>query len=100
MEKQCWISGDDLRESQKNFNAYGYQVNWVSSYAISEAYDVNYTKGFTASKIKDKITFTFEYEDGTTESTSLNITFDDYGHMQVSYDWWNIILTKKAPLDL
>ena len=80
------ISGDDLRESQKNFNAYGYQVNWVSAYAIFEAYGVNYTKDFTASKIKDKITFTFEYEDGTTETTSLNITFDDYGHMQVSYD--------------
>lgn len=80
------ISGDDLRKSQKSFNAYGYQVNWISAYAIFEAYGVNYTKDFTASKIKDKITFTFEYEDGTTETTSLNITFDDYGHMQVSYD--------------
>lgn len=80
------ISGDDLRESQKNFNNYGYQVNWVSAYQFFEAYGTNYTKGFTSSKIKDKIIFTFEYEDGTTESTSLNISFDKYGHMQVSYD--------------
>lgn len=78
------LTGEQLRYSQKNFNDYGYSVNWVSTYSVFEAYHVNYTKDYEASQIKDKITFTFEYEDSTTESISADISFDDYGHMQIS----------------
>lgn len=79
------LTGEELRDSQKNnFNEYGYRVNWVPTPTIFEAEGYRYDKDFKASAIKDKITFTFEYEDGSTESTSINISFDDYGHMQLS----------------
>lgn len=78
------LTGDQLRESQNSFGKYAYQVDWVSAYEIFEAYGTNYKKDYKASEIKDKITFTFEYEDGTKQSTSIDISFDDYGHMIVS----------------
>ncbi len=79
------LTGEELRSSQKNnFNEYGYRVNWLPTPTIFEAEGYRYDKNFKASSIKDKITFTFEYEDGSTESTSINISFDDYGHMQLS----------------
>ena len=78
------LTGDQLRESQNSFGKYAYQVDWVSAYEYFEAYGTNYKKDYKASEIKDKITFTFEYEDGTKQSTSIDISFDDYGHMIVS----------------
>ena len=78
------LTGDQLRESQNSFGKYAYEVDWVSAYEYFEAYGSNYKKGYKASEIKDKITFTFEYEDGTKQSTSIDISFDDYGHMIVS----------------
>ena len=78
------LTGDQLRESQNSFGKYAYEVIWVSAYEYFEAYGTNYKKGYKASEIKDKITFTFEYEDGTKQSTSIDISFDDYGHMIVS----------------
>lgn len=78
------LTGDQLRESQNSFGKYAYEVIWVSAYEYFEAYGTNYKKDYKASDIKDKITFTFEYEDGTKQSTSIDISFDDYGHMIVS----------------
>lgn len=77
------ITGDELRESQKEFNGnYGYTVLWdVSPYFEKVAGE---NGGFDISSIKDEIVFTFEYEDGTMESASVDITFDSYGHMQIS----------------
>ena len=78
------LTGDQLRESQNSFGKYAYEVIWVSAYEYFEAYGTNYKKDYKASEIKDKITFTFEYENGTKQSTSIDISFDDYGHMIVS----------------
>lgn len=77
------ITGEELRESQiETGGDYGYTVLWdVSPYFEKIAGE---NGGFDVSSIKDKITFTFEYEDGTMESASVDITFDSYGHMQIS----------------
>lgn len=80
------LTGDELRRSQEEFNKYGYTCEWVFREECISDYNDKYANDFDVTTIKDKITFTFEYDDGTTETTSLNITFDDYGHMQVSYD--------------
>lgn len=80
------ITGEELRESQKEFNGnYGYTVLWdVSPYFEKVAGE---NGGFDVSSIKDEIVFTFEYEDGTKESACVDITFDSYGHMQISKQW-------------
>lgn len=78
------LTGEQLIESQKNYNEYGYSCEWIATPEVFERYDGKYGKNFDASSIKDIITFTFEYNDGTTESVSVNISFDDYGHMQLS----------------
>lgn len=78
------LSGDELRKSQAEIGGYGYMLWWLPAMAVFDDYGVNYSNGYDATYIKDKITFTFEYEDGTTQSASINISFDSYGHMQIS----------------
>lgn len=79
------LTGDELRESQNSdYNKYGYICEWNATPEIFEEYDEKYANGFDAASIKDKITFTFEYNDGTTESASINIGFNSDGQMIVS----------------
>ena len=77
------LTGDELRKSQEEWGHYGYFLEWRS---IPEVYYYpvnNISADFKASDIKDKITFTFIYNDGSVETASVNITFDDYGHMHL-----------------
>lgn len=76
------LTGDELRKSQGDFNEYGYRLEWVPTASVFEIYDPDPV--LNAGDIQDKIIFTFEYNDGTKESISVNIEFDDYGHMQIS----------------
>lgn len=79
------LTGDELRKSQNsNFNEYGYTCEWKATPELFERYDAKYGNDFNITSIKDKITFTFEYNDGTIESASVNIGFDSNGHMVVS----------------
>lgn len=76
------LTGDELRESQKEWGHFGYSLEWR---LVGEVYDwYRCDKDIKAKDIKDKITFTFEYNDGTTESASVNIGFNSNGHMVVS----------------
>lgn len=76
------LTGDELREYQSNFNGeYGYTLNWEYSQALSNALIEN--PEFDVTSITDKITFTFTYADGTTESTAVSISFDSNGFMQI-----------------
>lgn len=77
------LTGDELRKSQEEWGHYGYFLEWRS---IPEVYYYpvnNISADFKASDIKDKITFTFENNDGSIETASVIITFDDYGHMHL-----------------
>lgn len=76
------LTGDELRSSQKTFGGKGYTVEWLSAAEVFES-AANESIADVAA-ITDKIMFTFEYEDGTVESASVNISFDSYGHMQIS----------------
>ena len=77
------LTGDELRKSQEEFGDYGYFLEWRS---IAEVYYYsanNISVDFKSSDIKDKITFTFVNNDGSVETASVNITFDNYGHMHL-----------------
>ena len=77
------LTGDELRNSQEDWGHYGYFLEWRS---IEEVYYYsvnNISADFKASDIKDKITFTFVNNDGSVEAASVNITFDNYGHMHL-----------------
>ncbi len=76
------LTGDELRHSRQSIGGKGYTVEWRSADEIFETVSDGSIADVTA--ITDKITFTFEYEDGTVESASVNISFDSYGHMQIS----------------
>lgn len=77
------LTGEELRHSQENCNDdYGYTVVWDVSPYFDKTVGENIN--FDVSSIKDKITFIFEYEDGSIEKASVDITFDSYGHMQIS----------------
>lgn len=80
------LTGDELRHSQKNFDlgGYGYMCEWRFAPEIFEKYDSKFANGIDATSIKDRITFTFEYENGTVQTASINISFDSNGHMIVS----------------
>lgn len=78
------LTGDELRQSQEEYNKYGYTCEWVFWEECISDYNDKYANDFDVTSIKDKITFTFEYNDGTTESASVNIGFDSNGHMVVS----------------
>lgn len=79
------LTGDELRHSQKNFNGdRGYTVEWETSNVLESEIAANLD--FDITRIKDRITFTFKYTDGTVESASVNIGFDSNGHMVLSDD--------------
>ena len=86
--KEIIISGDELRKSQdsKMFESgiehrvnYGYDLRWKPNYQLYEAIgnDIN----FDLSEIKDTVTFTVEYNDGTIQSGCVNLYFDRDGYM-------------------
>ncbi|MBQ9531062.1 MAG: hypothetical protein IJR70_03205 [Eubacterium sp.] len=77
------LSGDELRKSQEDWGHYGYMLEWVSTAEVYDYPPDGITADFKASDIKDKITFTFENNDGSIETASVNITFDNYGHMHL-----------------
>lgn len=82
------LSGDELRESQesgrfavgskKEINK-GYYLEWQMSDVLRQtlADDPN----FDLSQIKDTITFTVEFNDGSVKTASLNLYFDSDGYM-------------------
>lgn len=74
------LTGDELRHSQKNYNGdYGYDLSWDFSDELYNAVLEN--PDFDVTEIKDKITFIYQYDDGTIERASVNISFDNDGHM-------------------
>ncbi|MBQ9227693.1 MAG: hypothetical protein IJ168_02575 [Eubacterium sp.] len=77
------LTGDELRKSQEEWGYYGYTLEWLSTAEVYDCPPDNITADFKASDIKDKITFTFENNDGSIESASVNITFDNYGHIHL-----------------
>lgn len=82
------LTGDELRRSQEAnlyaggykepFN-FGYSLNWYPSDELARAVGDNLN--FDLSQIKDTITFTVEFNDGTVRSASLNLYFDSDGYM-------------------
>ncbi|MCM1284987.1 MAG: hypothetical protein NC213_04195 [Acetobacter sp.] len=83
------ITGDELRRSQKD-GLYaggtkhevnkGYHIQWQPSLEL--LYDtIGNNPDFDLSEIKDTITFTVEFNDGTVKTASLNLYFDSDGYM-------------------
>lgn len=82
------ISGDDLRNSQdsKIFECgtihkvnKGYELHW--DYTQELYNEIGNNPDFDLTQVKDTITFTVEFNDGTTQSASLNLYFDSNGYM-------------------
>lgn len=82
------LTGDELRKSQdsgrfamnlkKQVNK-GYFLEWQMSDVLCETLADN--PDFDLSQIKDTITFTVEFNDGTVNTASLNLSFDSEGYM-------------------
>ena len=83
------ISGEVLRRSQKSgFYSVktdkrevnkGYTLLWNMSEEFANAIDND--QGFDLSQIKDTITFTVEFNDGTVKTGSIDLYFDSDGYM-------------------
>ena len=83
------ITGDDLRFSQRSgwyecgLGKYetnkGYFLEWNPSDEF--VYATGENPNFDLSQIKDTITFTVEFNDGTDKTASLNLYFDKDGYM-------------------
>lgn len=82
------ISGNELRESQESsvFECgtspavnKGYELFWNITDDVYQA--IGNDPKFDLSQIKDTITFTVEYNDGTVQTASLNLYFDSDGYM-------------------
>lgn len=82
------ISGDELRRSQKDGFYYsgikspvskGYNLRWYPSDELCDA--VGNNPSFDLTQIKDTITFTVEFNDGTVKTASANLYFDKDGNM-------------------
>ena len=83
------ITGDELRYSQKiGFDVKGrgryktnkgYSLYWEASETLGEAIAEN--PNFDLTQIKDTITFTVTFNDGTVKTASLNLYFDKDGYM-------------------
>lgn len=82
------LTGQELRNS-KNCGMFeggtihkvnkGYCLNWNRSYELYDA--IGNDLNFDLSQIKDTITFTVEFNDGTVQTASLNLYFDSDGYM-------------------
>lgn len=86
--KKISISGKELRESQasKSFECgtsptvnKGYELFWNITDEVYKA--IGNDIKFDLSQIKDTITFTVEYNDGTIQAANLNLYFDSDGYM-------------------
>lgn len=75
------LTGDELRSTQKFLSRYGYTLEWHFSQELEKAVAEN--PHFDITQIKDKITFTFEYNDGSVKKASADISFDKEGHMEI-----------------
>lgn len=82
------ISGKELRESQasKGYECgtsptvnKGYELFWGITDEVYKA--IGNDLKFDLSQIKDTITFTVEYNDGTIQTANLNLYFDSDGYM-------------------
>lgn len=83
------LTGDEIRFSQEtgDYNVglgkyetnKGYFLTWFPSEELG--YAIGENPHFDLSQIKDKITFTLEYNDGTVKTASLNLYFDSDGYM-------------------
>lgn len=82
------LTGQELRNS-KNCGMFeggtihkvnkGYCLNWNASYELYEA--IGNDLSFNLSNIKDTITFTVEFNDGSVQTANLNLYFDSDGYM-------------------
>lgn len=83
------LTGDEIRYSQdtedyscglgKYKTNKGYFLTWLPSEELG--YAIGENPHFDLSQIKDTITFTLEYNDGTVKTASLNLYFDSDGYM-------------------
>lgn len=83
------LTGDEIRFSQetedykvglgKYESNKGYFLTWLPSEELG--YAIGDNPHFDLSQIKDTITFTLEYNDGTIKTASLNLYFDCDGYM-------------------
>lgn len=82
------LTGDELRYSQENYaecglgkykEKKGYFLLWAPSKELQDAIAEN--PHFDLTQIKDTITFTVEFNDGTVKTASLNLYFDSDGYM-------------------
>lgn len=82
------VSGEELRESQasKAFECgtsptvnKGYELFWNISDEVYQA--IGKEPNFDLSQIRDTITFTVEFNDGTIQTANLNLYFDSDGYM-------------------
>ncbi len=90
LQNHKWLlTGDELRYTQKagygssGFGKYeenkGYSLYWATSEELQ--YAIGDNPEFDLSQIKDTITFTVEFNDGTVKTASLNLYFDSDGYM-------------------
>ena len=83
------LTGDELRYSQKAGSEEkgrgryktnkGYSLYWLASETLADA--ITEKPDFDLTQIKDTITFTVTYNDGTVKTASLNLYFDKDGYM-------------------
>ncbi len=82
------LTGDQLRYSQENYGECGkgkykekkgYFLLWAPSEELQDAIAEN--PHFDLTQIKDTITFTVEFNNGTVKTASVNLYFDSDGYM-------------------
>lgn len=82
------LTGDELRYSQKNYGECGkgkykekkgYFLLWAPSEELQDAIAEN--PHFDLTQIKDTITFTVEFNNGTVKTASVNLYFNSDGYM-------------------
>lgn len=78
------VTGEELKYAIDHgiFLPKGYIFSWHIANPLLE--ELAADENFDLSNIKDTITFTVNYLDGTTEKTSVDLTFDKDGNMRLS----------------
>ena len=78
------VSGKELQYAVDNgfFLPKGYIFSWHITKSLLDEFANN--ENFELSNVKDTITFTVNYLDGTSETASVDLTFDNDGTLRLS----------------
>ena len=81
------VSGDEIRYSQNSERAAeeigttaGYLIEWNPHYDVVQAY--SFGDGYDLTQVRDTITLTLTYTDGTEKTATMRFRFDGNGYLQ------------------